>query len=382
MSNYYIVQFFLSSIMLIIMPIGMIVASKITKHNSVFEYNYKIDYKISDKMFYIFLGLFVLSITILLLFISKVEMLPIIAIVKGFGTSYAYELRCNIANNFPGKYYRYAMFMKDLPLYLMLILFFLRNISLKWKILFLLIVVFNLFVAIMDIQKAPAMQIFLILFLSSLFYYKQINWKLVIFGGLGLVIVVLLMYAFFMGIGNDFFTIIKTILNRVLFSEIDAFTQHQRYIEANGFLYGKSFPNPHNIFPFEYVQIDVEVYKFVVNWHEGILLGSFPSFFYAQWYDNFGYFGAVFSMFLLGFIVNLVDIKMLFYINKYKSVVIVALYIFLVNFFSQYALTSYIGILTDTHLVFPILISLVLFYINNYFLKKEKLAKSNLSSFK
>jgi oligosaccharide repeat unit polymerase len=371
-NNYYIVQFLLSSSMLIVLPLGMIVAKKMTSHNSIFEYNYNLDYKISEKMFYIFFGLFLLSIIIFFIFISKLEMLPIIAIFKGLGVSYASELRSASGNTFPGNYYRYAIFMKDLPIYLMLILFFVRNISKRWSILFILVVLFNIFVAIFDIQKAPLMIVFTLLFLSSLFYYKKINWKLTIFGGIGLSILVLLMYSFFLGYGNNILVILEKLFSRIFFAQIDAFIYHQQYIDASGLLYGRSFPNPHGIFPFEHIQTTTEIYKFLHgNWHEGMLFGSFPSVFYADWYDNFGYIGAIFSMFLLGFMVNFLDIKMLSYINKYKSIIIIALYVYFINFFSGYALTSYIGIIVDVHLVFPIVVALCLFYINSYFLKKE-----------
>ena len=103
-------------------------------------------------------------------------------------------------------------------------------------------------------------------------------------------------------------------------------------------------------------------------------LGSFPSVFYADWYDNFGYIGAFFSMFFLGFVMQILDIKMMYFITKYKSVIILGIYIFMLNFFSQYALTSYVGILFDTHLVFPIVIGLFLFTINKFLLKKEQSA--------
>ena len=368
----YLNQFILSSLTLILFPLGMLTSSKIFVNNGNFDYHHNINYNISNIMYYIFITLFLLSIIVLLLFISKLDMLPIVAIFKGLGVPYAYELRSAAGNTFPGKYYRYAMFMIDLPFFLMIILFFLRSISTKWKVLFLLVLFFNIFVAVMDIQKAPVLKIFLILLLSSLFYYKKINWKLFLFVGFMFAISLFFMYAFFLGYGFDLFSIIGGILNRIFFAQIDAFLYHQEYINANGFLYGLSFPNPKGVFPFEHVSITTEVYKFKSgNWVEGMSLGSFPTVFYGDWYDNFGYIGALFSMFLLGFIIHTVDIKIFELINVKKSAILIAFYIYIVNFFGKYAGTSFIGIVTDTHLAFPIIVCAFLYYSNEYLLKRH-----------
>ena len=191
------IQFFLSSITLLLFPLGMLFATYLLKFDGKFNYTFTQDYKVSSHLFYVFLGLFISSLIVFVLFVMQLEMIPIVAVAKGLGVPYAYELRSAAGNTFPGKYYRYAMFMKDLPFYLMIVLFFLRNTSKKWSLLFYSVVIFNMFVAVMDIQKAPLMQIFLILLLASLFYYKKINWKLTIGVGLGLGISVLLMYSFF-----------------------------------------------------------------------------------------------------------------------------------------------------------------------------------------
>ena len=238
-------------------------------------------------------------------------MLPITAIIKGLGSSYAYELRSLATNTFPGKYYRYEIFMKDLALLLFIILFFYRNISLKWKILFFVVLFFNIFVSIMDIQKAPFVKMFLILFVLSFFYFKRINYKLVFFVSFLICFSLILMYMFFLGHGTDFIGIVNAFLNRIFFAPMDAFIYTQQYIDANGFLYGQSFPNPKGILPFEHIPLTTEVAKFMQgNWKEGMPLGSFPTVFYGDWYANFGYFGALFGMFLLGIIIQYTDIKM------------------------------------------------------------------------
>ena len=368
---FYLNQFLLSTSVLILFPLGMLSINKILKFDGYFLYDYDHRSQVSDKMFYVFLALFFLSICVLLLFISKLEMLPITAIIKGYSVADAYELRSAAGNTFPGKYYRYAMFMKTLPLVLLLILFFLRDISRRWSILFYILLIYNIFVSIMDIQKAPLLNLLFLLLICGFFYYKKINWKLFFSVMIVSGVAVILMYMFFLDSGNFVITI-DQIISRIIFAQIDTFIDHQRYIEANGFLYGKSFPNPAGIFPFVHIPIETEIYKFVIqNWHEGMPLGSWPTVFYGNWYDNFGYFGALFSMFLLGMIIQFADIKLYRHISAKKHILVIGLYIYLIHFFSKYAGTSFDGILIDTQLIFPIIITFFLFYINGYFLKKE-----------
>ncbi|MGJ0302830.1 oligosaccharide repeat unit polymerase [Aliarcobacter cryaerophilus] len=362
---YYLNQFILSSATIVFLPLGMLLVTKLTKSNKNFIYDYKIDYEIDDKMFYVFIGLFLISFIVLILYISKLEMLPITAIVKGLGSSYAAELRSHATTTFPGKYYRYQIFMKDLALLLFIILFFYRNISLKWKTLFIVVLFFNIFVTIMDIQKAPLVKMFLILLIMSFFYFKKINYKLVIFLSFIIGISIIIMYMFFMGYGINFVSIIKEISRRIFFAQIDAFIYTQQYIEANGFLYGKSFPNPKGIFPFDHVPLTTEVFKFLnVNWQEGMSLGSFPTVFYGDWYANFGYIGAFFGMFLLGIIIQYVDIKMFKTISTKKSAIVLGLYIYMIDFFSKYAGTDYNGLLIDMHLWLPFLVTMFLYSVN------------------
>lgn len=373
---HYLNQFILSSVTIVLFPLGMFFVTKLSNYNGKFIYDYEIDYDINEKMYYVFLVLFSISFIVLILYISKLEMLPITAIIKGMGTTYAYELRSLATTTFPGKYYRYEIFMKDLALLLFIVLFFYRNISLKWKILFFIVLLFNIFVSIMDIQKAPFVKMFLLLFILSFFYFKKINYKLVFLVSILIGISLLVMYMFFLGHGTDFIGIIWAFLNRIFFAQIDAFIYTQQYIDANGFLYGRSFPNPKEIFPFEHIPLTTEVAKFLQgNWQEGMPLGSYPTVFYGDWYANFGYIGAFFGMFLLGVIIQFFDIKMFKIISTKKSAIVLGFYIYLIDFFSKYAGTDYNGLLIDMHLWLPLLVTIILFFSNKILNERINYAK-------
>ena len=54
-NTYYLNQFILSSATLILLPLGMLLATKITSNDGNFNYHYDIEYKVNDKMFYIFI---------------------------------------------------------------------------------------------------------------------------------------------------------------------------------------------------------------------------------------------------------------------------------------------------------------------------------------
>lgn len=368
---HYLNQFILSTATLVFFPLGMLLVTKLTNSNKSFIYDYKIDYEINDKMYYVFLSFFCFSFLILLLYISKLEMLPITAIVKGLGTSYAYELRSLATNTFPGKYYRYEIFMKDLALLLFIILFFYRNISIKWKILFFVVLFFNIFVSIMDIQKAPFVKLFLIIFVLSFFYFKKINYKLVFLVSFIIGCSIIIMYMFFLGHGTDFIRIFNAFLNRILFAPMDAFIYTQQYIDLHGFLYGQSFPNPKGIFPFDHIPLTKEVSKLIDGWKEGMPLGSYPTVFYGDWYANFGYIGALFGMFLLGIIIQYTDIRMFKIISTKKSAIVLGFYIYLIDYFAKFAETDYNGILIDMHLLVPLFATFFLYSINKILNQKN-----------
>jgi oligosaccharide repeat unit polymerase len=361
---------------LFLIPLGMFVANWATGYSpmaTTFQVLSK-DVEISndDKsnfMFFLLLILFSISFLVLLIYISKVGKLPILAILDGLDASDLALLRSDSNANFDGKMYRYVMFTKTLPLLLLFIVFFMKNISFKWKFFFYVLLAFNMFTSIMDLQKAPILKIFLLLMLAYFYSNNKISRKVFISTGLILSGLIMMMYVFFMGMSDrSFFDILGAPLHRIFIGQIEPFYYYQLFQEEYGYIYGASFPNPAEIFPFEHRKITVEVKNFTEpHLFKLGIVGSSPTVFFVDWFINFGLYMALFSMILFGFMIQMIDIYFLSKLAKYKSLLLSVLFIFLINFFGDFSGTSYVGILFETKWVFPVFVVVSLEIIRQIF---------------
>jgi len=350
---------------LFLIPLGMFVANWATGYNPMLATSQVLskDIEISkdDKsnfMFFLLFALFSISFLVLLIYISKVGKLPIFAVLDGLDASDLALLRSDSGANFEGKMYRYVMFTKTLPLLLLFVVFFMKNVAFKWKIFFYMLLVFNMFTSIMDLQKAPIIKIFLLLMLAYFYSKNKISRKVFVTTGIILSSLMMFMYMFFMGMSDrSFFDILGAPLHRIFIGQIEPFYFYQLFQEEYGYIYGTSFPNPSNIFPFEWRRITVEVMEFA---HPELIklgiVGSMPTIFYGEWYINFGPYMALFSMILFGFMIQMVDIYFLSKLAKYKSLLFSVLFIFLINYFGDFSGTSYTGIVIDTNWGFPVFV--------------------------
>ena len=164
-----------------------------------------------------------------------------------------------------------------------------------------------------------------------------------------------------MGRSHSIFEILSAIFHRVFVGQPSTFYWYQLFVEENGFFYGSSFPNPGGIFPFEYRQASVEISRFAYG---GVkvdgVVGSMPSIFFGVWYINFGKPLAIFSMFLLGFILQSIDILFIHKLVKNKSLLFSAFYLFMIIFLSRYVGTSYVGILFEEKLLFIFILIVII----------------------
>jgi len=363
---------FYTSAGLFLIPFGMWIANLVTNYKPYHSTNKllsrHIELKSIDHSYFMFILLallFGLSIFVLLMYISKVGNLPIIGVLDGLSTADLRMLRSDSGNNFDGKHYRYVLFMKTLPLLLLLILFFLKNISFKWKIFFYIVLSYNIFVNIMDIQKAPVIQLFLVLMLAYFYSKNKINRKILATVGIVLTSIVMLMYIYFMGMTDkSFFDVASAPMHRIFIGQISPFYYWQLFQEQSGYLYGTSFPNPAGIFPFEWRRITVEIMEFgFPELVELGIVGSMPTVFFADWFINFGPIMALFSMILLGFILQIIDIVFISYLSNYKSLLMSALFVFMIRYFAKFAGTGYQGLLIDTNLYFMIFVVFLIIFL-------------------
>jgi hypothetical protein len=228
----------------------------------------------------------------------------------------------------------------------------------------------------MDLQKAPILNILLLLLITHFYIKGEINWKYLIgfmFITIGLLVS---MYIFFMGhSSNSLLVKLGLPFHRIFIGTISPVFWWQLYVEQHGYLHGLSLPNPKHIFNFKHIQITKEIMRFVHPELKEIgVVGSMPTVFWADWFINFGKYALGFSMLLFGFIIQSLDIFFITIMKKKKSVLLLVLFIYLLFYIKHYIATSYLGILIDTNIVIPIIFMLGLYYLS------EKHIKTNLET--
>jgi len=349
----------LSTSVLYLVPIGMLFFNKLLNKN--IESLNTVEYQLSnEKVLFTFISVFfALALVALYMYSMKIEKFPIIAVIEGYPRDMISFFRSESGNNFNGKYHWYNLFMRIIPILLMLTamlaLYFKKNW--KWWLMTSLLIIYNIFVAVMDTSKAPIVFLLLQVFILWIIIQKKINYKVLASLAVITFISLFFMYYFFFKLEFAPFNIIFSIFHRLFIGQITPFYWWQMYQENFGFINGASLPNPRHIFPFEYIQISVEVMKYT---HPELVkigvVGSMPTAFFADWWINFGIFVSLLSMFILGFIMQIFEQLLISAMNHKFSVYLLSLYIYGILFFSHYAMSSYVGLLVDEKIVIPAII--------------------------
>jgi hypothetical protein len=372
---------------LFLLPFGMFIANGAFKYNALkttklFLSKYIFISKLDRSgltFFYLWI-IFIIGLITLYIYSTKIPEIPIMAVFEGLSISDLNYLRSESGNNFHGRYYIYETLMKTVPLLLLFIVFFLKNLSKKWKIFFYILLFYNMFVAVMDISKAPIIKLMLLLGLAYFHFYNRVNLKVLFLSMIISVITILIMYIFFMGmIDKNFFELLFAPLHRIFIGQIVPFYHYLLFQEEKGFIYLASLPNPAGIFPFETRRITVEVMNFAQPWHiKAGLVGSMPTVFFVEWFISFGTLMALFSMILWGFILQAVDIYFITKLAKKKTLFLLVLFIYMINYFGGYAGTGYMGIIIDTKLVIPIIVIISIIVMRNILLElMRKISEKN-----
>lgn len=370
-----------SSVGLFLIPSGMAVANGAFKYQAKEEVGFFLSKHINIKQVdlnNILLILYTITFTISLvfLFIYKAKIggsFPIEGIINGLDSSALALLRSDASNNFQGRYWLYMLIIKHIPLMLLLLVFFLKDYALKYKLFFLILLSYNLFVSVMDVQKAPILKIIFLLLLVKIYKDGYISKKLFVFIGVLTFSMAMVMYILFMGASEKtFLEILQLPLERIFIGNIAPLYWWQLFQEHNGYLYGTSFPNPGHIFDFEWRRITVEVMEFT---HPNLvklgIVGSMPTVFFASWFINFGLIMMFFSMILFGFIIQMFDIIFIRTLNKNKHIYLLVALIITMYYFGQFAETSFEGFIFSPTFYFPLLFMYMMYVVRNSLLKKE-----------
>lgn len=247
--------------------------------------------------------LFLLCTLVLLAYLQQIQTIAIFSIFNG-NSKEAYLIRSQMGNDFAGKYWRYEFFFHFLLNYCV-VYFFADYLIMRNRVAFLLFLVMFLvasFTAIMAIEKGPFVNLLLLLYLAYVIYtggkYWQSASKYVFIATMSILVI---FYLNFMN-APDIVTALNEIVTRIFTGQIspayfyiDWFPRHME------FLFGRSFPNPGGLLPFQPFPLTTMMSTIIFPEHflKGVI-GSAPTVFWAEMYANFGIVGVIFSSFLVG----------------------------------------------------------------------------------
>lgn len=305
--NIILLMWLMSSLSIFVIIATYILFSKIL------NFDYKIDTKYKFKQLpknliysdLFFLILYVISSIVLIYYISKIPKIPLFAAINGDSSMAVKQYRSAATNAFSGNSHYYNLFI-DLGLNLSTFYFWIRYLSNKTPRffgLFCLVLVTTIFSVIYTTQKAPI--IWLLLGLYSILLIlknKRYNVKSLFAFALISIPFLFLFYSYFMNMKDrGVIEILSAIISRTFSGQLTpAYSYLELYPGSNGFLYGKSFPNPGGIFPFQRINLPIEVFniKFSMFVSDDIV-GSAPAPFWGESYVNFGWIGIiVFSVYI------------------------------------------------------------------------------------
>ena len=357
---------------LFLIPFGMFLANISFRHNPqstikrLLNNNIEIDFFERKTLFYIIIILFIISLIVLFFYIQKMSTLPIIGVFEGLSSTKLAFLRSESNYGFDGKTYRYEIFTKLLPMLFLLVSFILKNKFKQWNILFYILFIYLVFVSIMQLHKAPLIQIILLLLFTHVFVNKKVSIIKTLLVLCISFLLLIVMYIFFMGKHDkSIFDLISSPLHRTFIGSITPLYWYQLFQEKFGYFYGTGMPNPAKIFPFEHRRIIIEVMQFADprSFEKGII-GSMPVVFYGHSYLNFGIYISLFSMVAFGYMIRFIDIYILKKLVNKKTLLLTVLYIYFIFFFSKYANTSFD--IVDVNFWIPVIFIFILSLFKNF----------------
>jgi oligosaccharide repeat unit polymerase len=308
-----ILQVFLASAFTIIsMALGMACYQQwVNSHPNIHEYSSIRPLTKNEKLFF-FLFL-IICIVVLVVYLKNVSSIALFAAISESPLA-AQLARSEMTNNFSGKYHWYKLFMLDGLFWITFVIFansLLHNKKrIKHKMIFYVIFMITAFSAMAATQKGPVIQLILGLFIVYAVIKKcgYYPWQKILTLVTAIFPFLVLMDIKFMGTGNILNSILA-IGSRVFNGQITpAYWYIEMFPEHEGFLWGRSFPNPGGLLPFNPYRLTVEVMRIKnPDLSDLEIVGSAPTVFWGELYANFGWLSLLFVPFLAGFMLYLIS---------------------------------------------------------------------------
>ena len=311
----------------------------------------------------LFYMLFLMSIAVFVVYLSKVQNVALFEAIKGTNRFLIAFYRSEMTNNFQN-YHRYALFFNTVIPFLSYVAWaeFLLTREKKWKRTFILLFLISAFALVMDTQKAPV--IWYIAALASILWVIKgikINVKSLIKIGSVSLLVLMLMYSIFMGAELNINTL-KNPVQRAFTGQLAPLYWYlEIYPDQQDFVGGRTFPNPGGILPWESYRYTVEVSNYVREFNNdqrlNNIVGSSPTAFFGELWVNFGIWLNILLPFYLGVLILAIHNQ---FLKKPIGAIGVSLMIWLAFHFRELATTGISKYLFDLEL-YVILIICYLF---------------------
>lgn len=291
--------------------------------------------------------LYLFAVVISVLYALSLAELPIAYVLRGDAAGAAVA-RTMATKQYEGTKILYYTFRVIVDYFLIYILIYLYIRKDRVAPLFLISLAGALMIALIDFQKYPAINILVMLFIAIFLYNKAKRVARITLGALVNYKVVLILVTSYFVLGTLWAAasgnlkhenangVIGTVIDsanamvsdRLIYGESRPLYKVYEIVPAQyDYFWGKTFPNPLRVLPFEPVRFSYIVYDAVHPGGEGVegVRGAAPTAFFSVMYANFGFVVSLASMFLFGFVVQLVNDKLLYadkYIIPYRFVIL------------------------------------------------------------
>lgn len=360
-----------SGFTIILVALGVIVSKSIIKNKG--DHN-KFERISSHKNDIYPLSLF--FIVVIVVFYFYLQKIPSLAIfVALFDSVYEAKVsRSLMGNDFAGKYHWYSFIIHDVA-NIITFSFFSIYLTTKRKIFAiatLIAFLVSAFSALMSTEKGPFAWLIIGLFLVYVIIVYKGRYpikKLILFLGF-ISLLIASSYMLFMGDESLEQALMSVFSRRFAGSIQPAYHYLEYFPEYQNYLYGRSFPNPGGLLPFQPYHMTREVMDWVStsDFNQGVV-GTMPTVFWGEAYANFGLVGILTVPFFIGIILNGAD----FIISKFAdSPVKVGFYVWVILHYKDLSVTGFSGFIIDISLISMFLIFIVIISLGNNFRLKFK----------
>lgn len=266
--------------------------------------------KSDKKEFFAMVFLLAISGIVFYYYISQIDRIALFVALSEGGKEAGW-VRSAMGNDFDG-YHWYKLFLNGVG-QVVTYAFFASWLIEKKKIYFVFFVIgflYSAFVALMATEKAPIAWFFIGIFMTYVLAKRNgiVNFRQA--GGVALVIVFVLVFAYQYFMGSDSVdNAISSLFSRAFSGSISPAYFYLEYFPFyRDYLWGATFPNPGGIFPHTPVRYTVDI----MNWvfpevaSRGVV-GSMPTVFWGESYVNFGPIGIPFVAFFVGYLVAAIN---------------------------------------------------------------------------